>query len=530
MASVNTGWSSQQLVEFLDAISNVKDVAMAADRAVERAAEALDAEIAAIVRERKLVASIGFPEDQVPTEQLIAAAYEEAELEVEGLGTCTVSSVPIGDDSCRRLVVARIGDEPFHTEDVNLLRGMGGILDLNLRLLLGIEEERTLRELSERETLERKRAEKKYRTLVERLPAIVYTADIGELGHFRYISPQIKQILGFTPDQWVDNPEMWASRIHPDDRERVLKVDVDRYGDPDPSPIDYRLRARDGRIRWVLDDGVIEQDASGAPYWHGVLYDITDRKLAEEESQRLKNEFFALVSHELRTPLTSIIGYLELIAEDPDGVPPKTKRSMGVIDRNAKRLLRLVGDLLFAAQMEAGTFEVEPGPVRIDKTAIDCVEAALPRADAVGVKLTIDAEPLATTVGDGSRLSQAIDNLLSNALKFTPPGGEVDVTVTHQGNVIAIRVKDSGIGIPEAERERLFDRFYRSSNALSGSAEGAGLGLAIVKAIVEGHGGEISVESEEGTGTTVTLRLPLAPWGDAPHPYARRVWAAKAEA
>ncbi|MDX6653246.1 MAG: hypothetical protein QOJ38_2027 [Solirubrobacterales bacterium] len=396
MPPSNSSWSTQQLVEFLDIVSSVEDVAIAADRAAERAAEALDAEIAAIVRGRSLVTSVGFPRGQVPAEMLVAAAHEETPLELEGLGRCSVLTVPIGDDAENRLLVGRFGEEPFEKVDVNVLRGMGRVLDLTLRLLHGLEKERSLREQNQRETREREHA--------------------------------------------------------------------------------------------------------------------------QQEAQRLKNEFFALVSHELRTPLTSIIGYLDLISGDSASVSEKGQRSVEVIERNANRLLRLVGDLLFAAQLEAGSFEIEMGAVELDKIAAESIETAMLTADKREIELSAEIEPVPLQKGDPDRLAQALDNLLSNALKFTPAGGQVKLRLWRDADEILVSVSDTGIGVPEAERDRLFERFYRSSNALNGSAEGAGLGLSIVSAIIDGHGGTIAVESEEGVGTRILVRMPLNEWQGRPDP------------
>lgn len=507
MSAAPPNWSTQQLVEFMDAVSSAGNVATAADRAVERAAEALEAEIAAIVRAGKLVTSIGYPREAVPTEALVAAA-SGGQLQIEGLGTAAVTAVPIGDDTRAQLIIGRIEGDPLRREDLNLLHGMGRVLDLTFKMLRGLEEERALRKQSQRIIREREQAEEKYRDLVEQLPGIFYVTEPGPHGRWDYVSPQVERLLGFTQAEWLADPELWAKQLHPDDRGRVLEF----HEDLDPNaPIDYRLVGKDGQVVWFQDEAALKYDAEGNPFWQGALYDISERKRVEKESQRLKDEFFALVSHELRTPLTSIIGYIDLLHEEA-GHSVGAKHSLEVIDRNAKRLRRLVGDLLFAAQVEAGTFEVELEEMRADELARECVEAALPRAERHGVELYADLKPLPSSVGDPNRLSQAIDNLLSNALKFTPPGGRVTLRVERPDDMIRISVEDTGIGIPKNEQGHLFERFYRSSNVLSGSSEGAGLGLAIVQAIVEAHEGRIGVDSTEGVGTTISIEIPFKAW------------------
>jgi signal transduction histidine kinase len=227
-----------------------------------------------------------------------------------------------------------------------------------------------------------------------------------------------------------------------------------------------------------------------------------------QESERLKDEFFALVSHELRTPLTSIIGYLELVLDDEETLSDDARRFLEVVERNAKRLLRLVGDMLFVAQVEAGRLSLESTAVDFDKIAAEAVEAARPAAERAGVALSLSGEHVRPLLGDRDRFGQMIDNLISNALKFTPDGGRVDVTLTDRGDHACLEVADTGMGIPDAEQQRLFERFFRASSATSRAVPGAGLGLTIVKTIVEAHGGTVGLTSTEHEGTTVRVELP----------------------
>ncbi|MFL5844983.1 MAG: sensor histidine kinase [Solirubrobacteraceae bacterium] len=227
-----------------------------------------------------------------------------------------------------------------------------------------------------------------------------------------------------------------------------------------------------------------------------------------QEGERLKDEFFALVSHELRTPLTSIIGYLELVLDDEEELSDDARRFLEVVERNAKRLLRLVGDMLFIAQVEAGRLSLESHPLDLTQIAGESVEAARPAAERSSVTLSLRAEPVKPMVGDRDRFGQMIDNLVSNALKFTPEAGRVDVVLTDGGDHACVEVSDTGMGIPDEEQKRLFERFFRSASATARAVPGAGLGLTIVKTIVEAHGGTIDLTSQEGEGTTVRVKLP----------------------
>ena len=244
----------------------------------------------------------------------------------------------------------------------------------------------------------------------------------------------------------------------------------------------------------------------------GQLGHFIERKRAERESERLKDEFFALISHELRTPLTSIIGYVELLEEmESENLSEQGRSFVEVIDRNARREMRLVRDLLLLVRMEAGTFTLEPGAADLPAIVAEAVEAAKPRADEQNVELVAHTDAIPPCGADPHRLAQVVDNLLSNAIKFTPDGGRVEVRATRRDGEALIEVRDSGMGIPPGEQDRLFDRMYRAAAASDRHIPGVGLGLTIVKGIVEAHGGKVGLESEEGVGTTFFVELPLRP-------------------
>ena len=257
--------------------------------------------------------------------------------------------------------------------------------------------------------------------------------------------------------------------------------------------------------------------------WNFVGTDMTEARATE----RLKSQFVSLISHELRTPLSSILGYLELVLDDEEPLTAEQRQYLTTVERNAQRLLRLVGDLLFTAQVDAGRFTLQPEDVDLAGIVRAAEDTARVTAAARGVAVTVDVPPEGLVVrGDALRLGQACDNLVSNAVKFTPSGGEVtlrlrtawrddagavrDAAVPGGVPVALLSVSDTGVGIPAGEQGRLFTSFFRASTARRNAVPGVGLGLTITKAITTAHGGTLEVASAEGRGTTFTLALPLS--------------------
>jgi signal transduction histidine kinase len=228
------------------------------------------------------------------------------------------------------------------------------------------------------------------------------------------------------------------------------------------------------------------------------------------ELDDMKDSIIASISHELRTPLTSIRGYLELVLTDEVGDLTDEQRSfLGVADRNSERLLRLVGDLLLVAQMRDGTFTLHTGDVDLHELVLEALAGAQPGATDKEITVVHNTEALPVMSGDRVRLGQALDNLISNAVKFTPEGGQIEVRLDLQHGRAVLEVADTGVGISVEDQKQLFERFFRTGSAEREAIPGTGLGLSIVKAIIESHSGTISLKSEPGVGTTFRVELPL---------------------
>ena len=234
------------------------------------------------------------------------------------------------------------------------------------------------------------------------------------------------------------------------------------------------------------------------------LRDVT----ADRELDRMRDAFVATVSHELRTPLTSISGFLEMMHEEEQALGESGKRYLGVIRRSTERLHALVEDLLLIAQIEAKRVELELAPLDVVDLVTSAVETQRPSAVEKGVTVEVVADHPPNVRGDRVRLTQVLDNLVSNAVKFTNEGGSVRVDISGKGNTVELVVADTGIGIPADEQGQLFSRFFRASTAVQQAIPGTGLGLSISRALVEQHGGTIAFTSREGEGTRVTVTLP----------------------
>ncbi len=256
----------------------------------------------------------------------------------------------------------------------------------------------------------------------------------------------------------------------------------------------------------VPDQDTIEQIFRPAMLMVAAYVERT--KLAAE-AERTKNDFFGLISHELRTPLTSIIGYSELLSElEGDALSEQAQKFVEVITRNAHRELRLVQDLLLLVRLDAGTFSLESEAVDLNAIVAQSCEAVRPQAERAGVELRLSLDETGEVWADSHRIGQAVDNLLTNAIKFSERGDSVRVALEARPDGFALEVEDEGIGVAADEVDKLFDRLFRATSAVSNQVQGTGLGLTIVKSVVEAHGGTISVRSEEGEGTCFRLELP----------------------
>ncbi len=343
-----------------------------------------------------------------------------------------------------------------------------------------------------------------------------------------YASPDGTGVFGGQLPGGEDITRVMADRIHPDDRPVMAGLRAQVIAGT-PADVEVRVLGLDGVTRWVWIR-VVPRHEDGRLYADGIATDVTARReLADRREQvlhdqqqqnrrlreldRLKDELVALVSHELRNPLATIRGYTEMLLDD-SALTGDHRHLATVIDKHSAHMQGLVDDLLDTARIDAGQLRLEPRPVSLIRLVADSVDARRHGAAVKDITVKVDVARHLPAHADPVRIRQVLDNLISNAVKYTPNGGTVTVTGRHDDAVgtTTLCVTDTGIGIPAEQRAHLFDRFFRASNAVSQGIEGTGLGLAISKAIVDAHRGAITAEpAGPDGGTTFTITLPCGP-------------------
>ena len=362
-----------------------------------------------------------------------------------------------------------------------------------------------------------------FRGFVEWAPdAIVITAADGRMV---VVNHQAEQLFGYETGELLDQPvELLLReahrRSHLDHRARYNAA---RRIRPMGTGLDLVGQRKDGSY-FPVEISLGPAEGADGPLVISIIRDISERKRMEREREQLaireqmsraelerqKDEFLASISHDLRTPLTAIMASIGVVlANEPPGTPPPLHRMFVNIDLAAGRMARLVGDLLELTRLQAGRVEFRPVSCDLCDLVRRSVRSMEPLASARNQKIRVDlpAEPFFVRV-DPDRLERALLNLLDNAQKYGTSGGAIGVRLDPHPEEVVLAVSNDGPGIPETERLRIFDRFYRSETEAIRRNQGSGLGLAIARAMVELHGGRIWVESAPGRGTTFSITIP----------------------
>ncbi len=323
-----------------------------------------------------------------------------------------------------------------------------------------------------------------------------------------WCSPRFYSILGHSPDDFTLTHSIWIELIHPDDRQEFERV-LDSGG---PFNLECRIERSDNSYRWVRICGASYRDALGQPVrMAGSLEDVTDRHAAQEAARNavlLRDRFLAMLSHELRNPLGAVLGAIQLHDEGSE----KRDLAISVIRRQAMQMARLLDDLLDVSRISNNKFELLIRTVDIQEIIISASAALQLSASQRNLRLLFEplGEPVWTN-GDSQRLEQVMVNLLNNAIKYSPPGGLIEITLQRQASTAIICVKDSGVGIAPDMQAKVFDLFVQSEATLDRADGGMGVGLTLVKAIVDMHGGKVSVRSDGlNLGSVFTVELPIS--------------------
>ncbi len=356
-----------------------------------------------------------------------------------------------------------------------------------------------------------------YRTLVEQISAVIFMANLdGGFGE-AYVSPQIENMLGFTQQEWLEEPIRWYQQIHSDDKARWSIEAAQLFVTGEPLHSVYRVHAKDGRVVWFQCEAKMVRREDGRPWMiHGVGFDITPLKEAEmalakaleaaQASNRAKGEFLANMSHEIRTPLNGITGMAELTLDT--NLDAEQREYIGIIQTSAQSLLTVINDILDFSKIEAKKLDLEVVEFNLRDVLEDTVKSLALYAHQKGLELSchVPAELPETLLGDPGRLRQIVVNLVNNAIKFTEHG-EVALLVetnacTPDDACLHFRVVDTGIGISQEKQQVIFDAFTQADGAATRKYGGTGLGLTISALLVKLMNGQIWVDSAPGRGST----------------------------
>jgi PAS domain S-box-containing protein len=363
-----------------------------------------------------------------------------------------------------------------------------------------------------RDITARKEAEAAFREVEERFRSAFDAAAIGMAlvgldGAFVQVNRSLCGILGHTEAELLGLT--FQEITHPDDLEadlalvkQLLDGEVPNYS------LEKRYFHKNGAIVWImLSVTLVRNDAGDPLYFVSQIQDVT----RAHEAERLKDEFVSTVSHELRTPLTSISGYVDLLLDGAGGdLSETTEHFLTIVQQNGRRLVALVNDLLDMSRIEAGQIGLRREEVDLAGQLHEVVSTFAPQVAAKQQTLLLELpESLAPIWADAQRSAQIFTNLISNANKYTPEGGTITVRVRPEANAVRVDVIDTGVGIPEDDQQQLFTRFFRAANRTTRLERGTGLGLAITRALVELHGGTISLRSVQDRGSTFSVTFPV---------------------
>lgn len=351
-------------------------------------------------------------------------------------------------------------------------------------------------------------SEARFRELADSMPQIVWTSSAdGTVDYFN------RRWVEFTGRSVADGlGSGWRASVHPDDADRTRKAwdDVALHGLP--FQVEHRIRREDGSYRWLLSRAFASRDEAGnVTKWYGTATDIDDQKRAEaalEEADRLKDDFLAMMAHELRNPLAAVRNATEILRA-PAVSPDQRRWAHGAIDRQLEHLARMLDDLLDVARVRRGLVRLRQERIDARDVLSRAIDSVRPIFDRKRLALSSASPPEPVFVhADPTRLEQILVNLLSNASKFTPPGGHISASCALEDGRVVLRVADDGQGIDPQLLPHVFDLFTQAQTSLDREQGGLGLGLSLVRQLVELHGGRVEARSAgPGLGSEFLVEL-----------------------
>ncbi len=328
-----------------------------------------------------------------------------------------------------------------------------------------------------------------------------------------FYSPRFKALLGYSDEEFPDLPSALTSVIHDDDQPLVREALHQHLRADVPYQVECRLRQKNGEWRWFLLAGLAQRDGKGQAFrMAGSVIDVTERKQAEQvlhDANRAKDEFLATLAHELRNPLAPIRTGLEILKKDR-GNGPASQGARETMERQLMHMVRLIDDLLDISRINSGKIRLETSRTRLSLAIETAVEISRPAIEARGHRLVLALpDDNIELMADNTRLAQALGNLLNNAAKYTPAGGEIRLSARQEGATAVLEISDSGVGIPADMLNKVFSLFTQVGRTLDRSQGGLGIGLYLVRSLIELHGGTVTASSPgPGQGSTFTVRIP----------------------
>jgi PAS domain S-box-containing protein len=420
---------------------------------------------------------------------------------------------------------ARFGVMPFPHFSIDGERiALAGMLAAVLIGLLVVAIARAEGDRQQDEILE---SESRLKMMMESSRIVPYAKAGPHFLDYTYISERADDMFGHPMAEW-EKPRAWINFIHPDDRDRMKRLAAAELRLNEDQEWEYRIVARDGRVIWVRDLFRVDRKVDGSLELRGMLIDVSAQKQREldleesrreieaamkqaEAANRAKTSFLATVSHELRTPMNAVIGFADVLNSEAYGrLNDRQKECVADIAGSGRHLLRMINDILDMSKIEAGKFPLIEEV--FDVSAVLGAAARLVTQEIDGKDVSFATHIALGAVGfngDQRAVTQILLNLLTNAAKFTPPGGRVELRATANADGLTITVTDTGRGMSPETIERAFEPFFQGSDSdVSRKREGTGLGLAISRRLAEMHGGTVTLKSRIGEGTTAILWLP----------------------